>query len=325
MRALLARFPALGHGAAPPIADLGVAGTPLERRRVDGVDLLIKRDDLSAAHVGGNKVRALEFLLGAVPPGRTLLTVGATGSTHALSVATHAARRGLATEIITWPQEDHVVSRATSAALAGVGRVTPARSVLDAYLRAAVRRLRGGRHWIPAGGSTPLGAMGHVNAALELADQLSAMALAPPRFLVVPLGSGGTAAGLLAGLALAALPTTVVAVQVVPRIVARTAHVLRLARRARALVARDAGVVLPPIDASRLVIERDAYGGAYGRETDQGRSAAAALARAGGPVLDGTYSAKAFAVALDRARTSPADAVLFWLTFDARWLTAPAA
>lgn len=317
MRALLARYPGL---AALAHVDLGVRETPLDRWRVGDVSLLIKRDDLSAPAVGGNKVRALELLLAGVPAGRTLLTAGATGSTHALAVAHHGARLGLATEVVTWPQEGHPVAAATSRRMAELARVTAAASPAGAYLRVLARRLRGGVHWIPAGGSVPLGALGHVSAALELAGQLERLGEAPPRALVVPLGSGGTAAGLLVGLALAGLETRVIGVQVVPRIVASHARVARLARRTMALVARHAGRALPPLHADRLLVHRDAYGGAYGRDTPPAREAAELLAACGGPRLEPTYSAKAFAVALERARRSPDEPVLFWLTFDGRWL-----
>lgn len=303
-----------------PRADLGVRESPVERWVVEGTTLWIKRDDQNAATLGGNKVRALELLLGAVPAGRSLLTVGATGSTHALAVAQHGAALGLRTEVITWPQEEHDVARATARRLETLARVTPAGSVVAAYLRAATRRARGGRHWIPAGGSVPLGAVGQVSAALELARQVARGDLPTPAALVVPLGSGGTAAGLLLGLALAGLPTRVVGVQVVPRIVASHRRVLRLAAGARALLQRGTPDPLPSPDPSRLTIVRDAYGGAYGRPTRGGSDAAAALALAGGPALDPTYSAKAFGVALREARASGDEAVLFWLTFDARWL-----
>jgi len=301
--------------------DLGVRSTPLERWHVDGVSLLVKRDDLSAPALGGNKVRALEYLLdvGPVRPAPTVLTVGATGSTHALAVATYAARLGLRTEVITWPQEEHAVAVATARALAGVARVTHAGSVTEAYARATLRRLRRGVHWIPAGGSVPLGALGHVRAGIELAAQLEP-GVTP--LLVAPLGSGGTIAGLMAGLAVAGRPLTVVGVQVVPRVVARRGRVVRLARRAAALWVRRTGDAEPPprIEASRLRVWRGAYGGAYGRETDAARTAAVAFARAGGPALEPTYSAKAFAVALELARASPGAPVLFWLTFDGRWM-----
>lgn len=318
MRVLMARYPRLAATIA--LADLGVQETPVEWWRVDGVSLLAKRDDVSASPPGGNKVRALELLLAGLVPGRELLTVGATGSTHALAVAEHGARLGARTQVIAWPQETNAVADATTCRLREVARVTPARSVAEAYLRAAVRRLRGGVQWIPAGGSVPLGAMGHVNAAMELVTQLARLRLPVPDVIVAPLGSGGTVAGLVVGLALAEVPTRVIGVRVVPRIVANRGHVLRLARRTRALIARKAGVKLPALDSARLVIHEGAYGGAYGRETASGRAAAQALLDAGGPMLDATYSAKSFAVALERARRAPDERVLFWLTFDGRWL-----
>lgn len=319
MRALSARYPRLA--ASLSRADLGVYETPVEWWRVDGVSLLAKRDDVSAPSLGGNKVRALELLLAGLAPGRELLTVGATGSTHALAVAEHGARLGARTQVITWWQETNAVAEATARRLNEVARVTPVRSVAEAYLRVAFRRLRGGVHWVPAGGSVPLGAMGHANAALELVTQLARLHLPVPDVIVAPLGSGGTVAGLLVGLALAGVPTRVIGVRVVPRIIANRAHVMRLARRTRALIARKAGMPLPPLDGTRLVIDESAYGGAYGRETERARAAAQALRDAGGPLLDGTYSAKSFAVALERARRSPDERVLFWLTFDGRWLT----
>jgi D-cysteine desulfhydrase len=153
-----------------------------------------------------------------------------------------------------------------------------------------------------------------------MADQLQREKRRAPDTLVVPLGSGGTAAGLLVGLAIAGLPTRLVGVRVVPRLVANRVRVLNLAGRTRALLARLSGVILPPLDASRFIVEGSAFGGAYGRETSEARAATEALRMAGGPVLEATYSAKAFAVALDRARRSPDERVLFWLTFDGRWL-----
>lgn len=318
MRALVDRFPALASLAR---VDLGVVESPVQRWRVDGTTLLIKRDDLSSPALGGNKVRALELLLAGVPPAATVLTVGATGSTHALSVARHGAALGLRTAVITWPQESHDVARAVARELAARARVTAARSVAEAYLRAGARRLGGGVHWVPAGGSVPLGALAHAAAGVELADQLAREKLAAPEIVVVPLGSGGTAAGLLVGFAVAGLRTRVVGVRVVPRAVANRRRVLRLARRTAALLGRLAGVEAPRIERDRLEVEGGAYGGAYGRETEDGRAAAAALGAAGGPALEGTYSAKAFGVALERARRPTHGPVLFWLTFDGRWIS----
>lgn len=318
MDALYARWPLL-RGTLPRV-DLRVRETPLERWRLGEVTLLVKRDDLSTPTLGGNKARALELLLAGVGPDDELLTMGSTGSTHALAVAHFAGRLGARTHVIAWPQEEHAVSRATAARLRGLARVSVARSPVTAAVRAALLRTRSGVRWIPAGGSTPLGALGHVDAALELASQLARDGDRAPDVLVVPLGSGGTVAGLLVGLELAGLPTRVVGVRVVPRLVANHARVARLARRTAALLARLSGTEPLRLDPGRLSIEQSEYGGAYARETESARDAAAAVRAIGGPPLEGTYSGKALAAALARARGARGERILFWLTFDGRWL-----
>lgn len=320
MLPLFVRLPRLAHTL--PHVDLGVRETPVEEWRVGDVALLAKRDDLSAPALGGNKVRALEFLLADLKSGCELLTVGPIGSTHALAVAHHGAQLGALTSVITWPQEMHDVARATRERLAALASVTRALTPVDAYARVALRRMQSRVRWIPAGGSSPLGAVGHVNAALELVAQCARAKRAMPSAVVVPLGSGGTAAGVLAGFALAGVTTRVIGVRVVPRVLGNKWHVLRLARRTRALLATLSGESLPTIDASRLAIVEDAYGGSYARETDAAIRAAALLRSSGGPRLDGTYSAKAFGAALSLARAAGDGSVLFWLTFDARWMGA---
>jgi len=321
--ALAARWPRLRQ--ALPHADLGVRETPLERWDFEGAPLLVKRDDLTTPTLGGNKARALELLLAGTGTDDVLLTVGSTGSTHALAVAHFGARLGARTEVITWPQEEHDVSRATAARLRDVASVTAARSPATAMLRAAARRLFRRVRWVPAGGSSPLGALGHTIAALELADQLARDGAAAPDTLVVPVGTGGTAAGLLVGLALAGLPTRVLGVRVVPRIVANRRRVLSLARRTAALFGARAGAAAPRIDDARFAIEEEQYGGAYARETAASRTSQELVLARLGPALEGTYSAKALAAALAHARATPDERVLYWLTFDGRWLDAGAA
>lgn len=318
MLALIARWPRLARTL--PRVDLRVRETPLERWELDGVKLLVKRDDLATPTLGGNKARALELLLAGAGPDDVLLTVGSTGSTHALAVAHFGSRLGADTRVITWPQEEHDVARAVAARLKRLAKVTATGSAMSAMARAALRRLTSRVRWIPAGGASALGALGHVGAAVELADQLEREGRPPPQTLVVPLGTGGTAAGLIVGLAVAGLPTRVIGVRVVPRLVANPRRVLRLARRTAALFGRLADVPPPVIRADRFLIEEAQYGGAYARETEASRAAVALVKATGGPALEGTYSAKALAAALDHARRAPDECVLFWLTFDGRWL-----
>jgi D-cysteine desulfhydrase len=319
VRALFARYPQLA--AAIPHIDLGVVETPLELWRVEGRSLLIKRDDLDALPMGGNKVRALEVLLARARRDTPVLTIGSTGSTHALATALYAQQLGATCEVITWPQEEHAVSLQAAERLTRVAHVTHARSAADAFLRATLRRMRRNITWVPAGGSSPIGALGHVSATLELLQQLEQRGEPLPAQIVLPLGSGGTVAGVLVGLSIARSDISVLGVRVVPRIIGNRGHVLRLAWQTHALIRRYAGTDVPRLRPELLRIEQGAYGGAYARVTAEGDAAARALAAAGGPSLDGTYSAKAFGVALRNATTSPDRGVLFWLTFDARWLT----
>ena len=310
---LLRRFPSL---SVIPRVGLGHFPTPVQSLAALGPSFWIKRDDLAATPFGGNKVRALEFLLAGVGPGGRVVTVGSEGSTHALAVATYASALGARTIVGRWRQEMNPTAARVAARIERTADETKRFATpLGAYLW-AWRHARGAR-WIAAGGSTPLGVLGHVNAGLELAEQIRPGEGEAPASVVVPLGTGGTAAGLALAFAIAGLDIRVVAVRVVPRIIGRRGRVLRLARRTAALIERTTGVEVPAVRRDAVVVAHEAYGGAYGRETPAAVVAAARLADASGVRLDATYSAKAFEVAL---RLASREAVLFWLTFDSRLL-----
>ena len=282
--------------------------------------LWIKRDDLSAAEMGGNKVRALEFLLGDVRAGDTVLTIGGEGSTHVLATAHHAARLGARTHAIRWRHEMSPMARAVAALAAERCEQVTTSSIAGAAARIVWRRARDRRvHWIPMGGSSPLGTLGHVNAALELQRQIADRALPVPARIVVPLGTGGTAAGLVLGLAIAGLRIPVIAARVGPRIGANARRVRALVRATSALIRRVSRRGVPLVAPSALRVTHDVYGGAYGRPLPAGQRAAEQMLVWRGVALDATYSAKAFAAAI-APHHSREDPTLFWLTFDGRAL-----
>jgi D-cysteine desulfhydrase len=289
-------------------------------------DLWIKRDDLNASVCGGNKVRALEFLLGDVRPNDVVLTLGGEGSTHVLATAIHAARLGARTVAVRWRHEmNPVAGRVAGEARTRCAEIVTTHTVVGAFAHAYRLRLGRRLHYVPIGGSVPLGVVGHVNAAVELAGQIRAGAVPRPERVVVPLGSGGTAAGLALGFAIAGVETTVVGARVAPRLAANRTRVLRLARATARLIERTTGERVPGIDPARVVVAHEAYGGAYGRPLPAGDAAAAALSRARGLALDATYSAKAYATALaDPPARGGKGPTLFWLTFDARVLSGSA-
>lgn len=308
------QFPAL---ARIPRVHLGAFPTPV--LRVEGLAtrgaLWVKRDDLNAPLCGGNKVRALEFLLAGLAPGDTVLTAGGEGSTHVLTTALMARALGLRTVAVRWRHEmgpSAIMVSAWARRVCARIYTTPGR--LTGFAAIALVRMFIPARWIPIGGTTPLGMLGHVNAALELADQVAAGELPRPRAVVVPLGSGGTATGLALGFAIAGLDTTVVGVRVVPRLVANRRRVHALVQQARHLIEHLARTPVPRVPPGRLVIEHGYFAGAYGRPLPAARDPAAALARTTGITLDDTYSAKAFAAALDLARREDGP-ILFWLTY----------
>ena len=316
---LVGRFPAL---AAIPRARLGRFPTPVEHlegfRDVDS--LWVKHEDLSSDVLGGNKVRSLEFLLGRLGRGDTVLTLGGVGSTHILATAVHAARLGAKTIAVRWQHDMHPSAQEVAdRTVAECAEVVTASNFVTAMPPLIRLRLTRHAHYVPLGGSNPLGTLGHVNAALELVDQVEAGALPPPSRLVVPLGSGGTAAGLALGLAIAGMETVVVGARVGPRIGANRWRVLRLAERTRHLIERYTGRAPPPVRGDRVVVSHDLYAGAYARPHPTAEHAAVLVDELRGWRLDATYSAKAFAVALDIAARHGTP-TLFWMTFDARWM-----
>ncbi len=149
--------------------------------------------------------------------------------------------------------------------------------------------------------------VGHLLAGLELADQLPA----PPDAIVLPLGSGGTTAGL--GLAMDVLewPTTVVAVRVAPAVIANRWRVARLTRGAVRLLGSHGVMLRAPRSALRVL---EGLGAGYGHPTSAGE-AARELAARHGVSLDSTYSAKAFAALT--ALPAGFHRVVFWHTFSA--------
>jgi D-cysteine desulfhydrase len=170
-------------------------------------------------------------------------------------------------------------------------------------------------YFLPPGGSSPVGALGFVEAALELAAQIEAGELPEPRAVYVALGSGGTAAGLVAGLAIAGLRTRVEAVLVNDQLKLTETTVMRLAgRTVRLLAKRGADVSGVPLDAGGLSVVEGFMGEGYGHATPEAERALDLAGEAADLALDPVYTGKTLAAILDRRPDGP---VLFWNTNNA--------
>lgn len=311
--AALNALPSAGFVTGPtPIAEM----SRLRAALGGGARLLVKRDDALPFGFGGNKVRKLDLVAARAQAegADTLLTVGGVQSNHARATAAAAARLGLRRVLVlNGARPDRATGNALLDGLLGAEiRYVASRAERAPAMRAEADRLRAeGRrpYEIPLGASTPLGAMAYARAVMELAGQGRA-----PDVIVHATSSGGTQAGLLAGIALAGLPTRVLGISaddpapalsaVVAGLVAEVDDALGSGGRLRAATAR------PEVDDTFV-------GEGYGIPTPASCEALELAARTEALFLDPTYTAKAMAglIAHVRAGHFRADqTVLFWHT-----------
>ena len=326
---LYARYPQLA--ASLPRLALSQGPSPVaELTRIGGKTVWIKNDGLYGTIYGGNKPRKLEFILPDVrrKGAATILTFGGLGTHHGLATALYGRQQGLRTVLLLVDQPVNDAVRRQLCWLHQAGAIlhytaTARRTRLLApfvLLRYADWRRRKLPYLLPPGGSTSVGTLGYVNAALELAEQVTAKELPEPETIVVALGSGGTAAGLLLGLRLAGLNSRLLAVRVSDVLPLTPETVARLANRTAELMRRR-GAVLPSakIEPAAITVLPDWLGEGYGYPTAEAERAQALLAESEGLALDLTYTAKTVAALLalmqdGRLGEGP---TLYWHTYNA--------
>ena len=272
--------------------------------------LWVKRDDLTGLGGGGNKARKLDYLCAdALAQGcDTLVTGGGVQSNHVRMTAAAANRLGLACTIVVAGERPAVpTGNLLLDELLGPdivwfgGEGDLEYEAMEAAILATADRLRSeGRrpYAMPIGGASAVGALGYVAAAVELKADLPALDL-----VVVADGSGGTHAGLAAGLGRHDL---VLGVDVGARddldsyVPARAAEAAALAG-------------LPAPDGS-VQVDHDRAGPAYGTPDEATREAVMVAARLEGLVLDPVYTGKAMAgllAACREGRVAPEATVVF--------------
>jgi len=293
--------------------------TPLERAGRLGEhlgidDLWVKRDDLTGLALGGNKARKLELLLAdALAQGAdTLVTGGGPQSNHARITAAAAATAGLGCHLaLAGPRPAHTDGNLLLNHL--LGATLHFDGAIDYYdierdiEQVAERLAAAGRrpYAIPVGGASVIGAAAYALAVDEVATQLATLDAAPFDWIVVADGSGGTQAGLLAGLG--TTRTRVLGVDVGTRPDLDTA--------VPALAHATADHLGRPTDLGPTIVDHDHVGRAYGWATEGAVDAMRAAARTEGLILDPVYSAKAMHALTTRAREgSVTGRVLFWHT-----------
>lgn len=300
----LSRFPRLrlGHGPTP------LEPLPRLTKLLDGPNLYIKRDDCTGLATGGNKTRKLEYLMAEAMARKadTVITQGATQSNHARQTAAAAARLGLACHIIledrtgfTFDDYKHSGNVFFDHLFGALVSEVPGETDMDAAMQTLAERLRAqGRspYVIPGGGSNPVGALGYVTCALELAAQANDSGLVID-CLVHATGSAGTQAGLVAGLQGARAGIPVLGIGVRAPKAAQEERVFQLAKQTAELLG-----VAGAVERDSVVANCDYVGGGYGVPTPGMIEAVTLLARTEGILLDPVYSGKGMAGLIDLVR-----------------------
>lgn len=301
LKQILAKFPRV---------KLVANETPIVRAanlsRELGVELYIKRDDLTGLALGGNKTRKLEFIMGdaVAKDCDTVLTAGAVHSNHALQTAAAAKKLGLDVVLVLRGQTEDKGNLLLDKVLGADIRVYNVESSrdLNGCMKeiAEVLQENGKRPLlIPVGGSNPIGVLGYISGALEAIEQSEASGLVFD-YVVSPTSSGGTQTGIALGYKLVKPQTRTLGIGVgdprpelindVYNLINSTAELLGLQRD---VVSRE------ELEANTI----DGYGfGGYGTIVQEIIDVMRYTSQKEGFFLDPVYTGKAFYGLLDMIR-----------------------
>jgi D-cysteine desulfhydrase len=312
-------------GALPtPIQKLEKLGTLLDHK-----NLYLKKDNESGELFGGNKVRKLEFLLGDAIKNHAqgVLTIGYAGSNHTCATALYAHQVGLHCVCMHLPQvPTNYLRRNLLLSLAYGAELhlfdSWAQREIEIHQRDKEFYNQTGTHlyFIPSGGSNEIGAIGFINAAFELKEQIEQGVMPEPDYIYVAIGSVGTAAGLIAGVEAAHLKSVVVPVCIEPETFTGE-HAINLCNWIRitttVLNKLDPAFPLIEVNQHEVPIVYDFIGEGYARISPQAREAISLINTVEGIKLDGTYTGKTCAAMLRDLMLCKLrnKVVLFWDSF----------
>jgi L-cysteate sulfo-lyase len=282
-----------------------------------GPRIQVKRDDLTGAGGGGNKVRKLEYVLAeAIRSGAdAVVSIGVTQSNAMRQLAGTAASLGIECHCavitdrfgIDTPDYreggNYLLTRLFGAQVHPCSKTDDHDEILNG-IAAQLENERKRPLVIPYGISSVTGAMGYVRAARELADQTSALAA-----VVHASGSAGTQAGLVVGGAAFLPETRIIGIDVdaAPERVEEDVRVLS------GLVAQRLQLQADDLS-SRIEVVGGYAGESYGAVTDEVLEAIGLFGRLEGLILDPVYTGKGAAglIGLIRSgRFAPDDTVVF--------------
>ncbi len=292
-------------------------------------DIVVKHDEATSALYGGNKVRKLEYLLQRARQrgAQRVATFGAAGSNHALATAMHARTVGFDCTCFLshQPVTSNVARVLNMHRQLGTEMIRWGGSIGQVALFR--EHLQGRKVWvIPLGGTCWLGAVGFVNAGLELARQVRDKVVERPDRIYIACGTTGSAAGLALGIAAAGLETTVHAVQVADNPFSSEHKMRRLIGKTSSILSRFDPTFRADGWGDRVVWRDEFLAGGYARVDEATSLAVETAGKVPGLTLETTYTGKAMAAMLHDLQDSRhrGRRFLFWQTYHGRELPASA-
>jgi len=292
--------------------------TPVEplpelSKKLNGPTLIAKRDDQTGLAFGGNKTRKLEYLLydAQASGADTLITAGAVQSNHCRQTAAAAARFGMRCVLVLFgeppnpPDGNHLLFYLLGADLVFI----PRDRVQEKLKEVKEKSLSSGQkpYVIPYGGSNPIGALGYVNAMLELAQQNI-----QPDWIVFPSSSAGTQAGMLLGAHMSKFKGKILGISVDEPAGILQPRVADLATQTAALIGEKVS-----FNAEDVLVNDHYLGGGYAVMGDPEAEAIRLFASTEALLVDPVYTSRAAAGLIDLVHQgffSVNDTVLFWHT-----------
>lgn len=190
----------------PNRIQFAITPTPLETIIFQNKKFLMKRDDLTGAELSGNKVRKLEYLIAEACKEKAdvIITCGGIQSNHARATTVAARRAGLQSKLFLWgsesaiPDGNHFLNLMYGADIVYLTKreYENVNDIMQMESKILSKKKKKA-FIIPEGGSTTKGVFGYFNFISELKKQIDFDDL---NGIVTACGSGGTAAGILAGI-----------------------------------------------------------------------------------------------------------------------------
>ncbi|HEY9121972.1 MAG TPA: D-cysteine desulfhydrase family protein [Brevefilum sp.] len=280
---------------------------------LQGPRLFVKRDDQTGLAFGGNKTRKLEYLLADArnQEADLLITAGAVQSNHCRQTIAAASRFGFDCILVLFgdppepPDGNHLLHYLLGAEVVFTQREHVENKLRDVFQNAFSEGRK--PYLIPYGGSNPTGAMGYVNAMLELAQQDHT-----PDWIIFPSSSGGTQAGMLVGARISGYTGKILGISVDEPAEVLKMTVSKLATETAAAIDKDWY-----FSVDNVLVNDEYTGQGYAVMGEPEIEAIRLFAQKEALILDPVYTGRAGAGLIDLIRVGffdTSDTVLFWHT-----------